>query len=84
VIDSLEENGYEFYFDFEDFPPIGRQRDGIKCEVFVTRIYDRQGGNKKIYDDTEGCHKFMGHNHDEAFKRSAESARAWAKAQPAR
>lgn len=76
---SVEANGYEFFFESELLqPPIGRV---ITHQVKVIRIYDRQGGNQKIYDDFQGCHTFMGKSEREAFEKSAASARDWAERQ---
>ena len=60
--ESVEENGYEFYFNYEEYPPIGG-RGGERFEVFVTRYYDRtQGdGSTRLYDDAlTGPHKARG------------------------
>ena len=82
--ESVEENGYEFYFNYEEYPPIGG-RGGERFEVFVTRYYDRtQGdGSTRLHDDAlTGPHKARGKTLREAWEKSAASARAWAKDQP--
>ena len=37
---EVSENGFDFYFDYEEYPPIGGP-GGERFEVFVTRYYDR-------------------------------------------
>jgi hypothetical protein len=81
---SIEANGYEFFFDFEKYPPIGG-RGGEQFEVFVTRYYDRtQGdGSKRLHDDViTGPHKARGKTLQEAWEKSAASAKAWAESRP--
>lgn len=75
---SVEANGYEFFFESELLqPPMGP----ITHQVKVIRIYDRQDGNQKIYDHFEGCHTYTGKGEREAFEKSAASARDWAEKQ---
>lgn len=57
---------------------------GERFEVFVTRYYDRTkgDGSERLHDDAiTGPHKARGRTLDEAFQKSAESARRWAREQ---
>lgn len=81
---ELEVNGFHFYFNYEHYAYGGR--DGDRYEVFVTRYYDRTkgDGSTRLHDDElTGPHKERGKTLDEAWKKSAASARAWAEEQPA-
>lgn len=75
---SVEANGYEFFFESEK---ISRPIGSTTHEVKVIRVYDRQGGNQKIYDDFTGRHISMGKGEREAFEKCAALARNWAASQ---
>jgi hypothetical protein len=81
--ESVEANGYEFFFECEKLqPPIGRHHRAITHEVKVIRIYDRKYGNRRVYDDFNGGHIGMGTSEQEAFEKSAAAAKRWADKQP--
>ena len=77
--ESVEANGYEFFFESERLQPsIGQGR--ITHEVKVIRIYDRRQGTK-IFDDFMGRYPSLGRNEREAFEKSAARSKDWADAQ---
>lgn len=75
---DLEVNGYSIVINVEEItPPIG----GVYThEAKVERVIDRASGR----DESAGWHIFNGKSRDEAWKKTAASARAWAEAQPRR
>lgn len=76
--ESVEANGYEFFFESEKLTrPIG----SITHEVKVIRVYDRLDGNQRIYDDFSGRHISMGKGERDAFDKCAALARQWAENQ---
>ncbi len=80
---EVGENGFDFYFDYEEFPPVGGP-GGDRFEVFVTRYYDRTegDGSKRLHEDAlTGPHKARGKTLEEAFQKSSASARRWANEQ---
>jgi hypothetical protein len=82
---ELNENGFTFCFEYESYPPIGGS-GGEQYEVFVTRYYDRTkgDGSDRLHDDVlNGPFKARGKTLQEAWEKSAEHARQWAKGQPA-
>ena len=77
--ESVEANGYEFFFESERLQPsIGQGR--ITHEVKVIRIYDRRNG-QKMFDNFTGRYPCLGSNEREAFEKAAARAREWAEAQ---
>lgn len=84
--EEVNENGFSFFFNYEHYPPIGGPV-GEQFEVFVTRYYDRtQGdGSVRLHDNViDGPFKARGKTLREAWEKSADFAREWAKGQPAK
>lgn len=83
---SVEANGFEFYFQSEKFdPPIGQGSGRLTHEVKVIRIYDRVGGNQRIFDDfVTGRWPCNGKDERDAFEKCAGRATEWADSQPGR
>ena len=82
---EVNENGFSFFFDYEQYPPIGGP-GGEQYEVFVSRYYDRTkgDGSDRLHDNViDGPFKARGKTLKEAGDKSAELARQWAKDQPA-
>ncbi|MDG5486041.1 MULTISPECIES: hypothetical protein [Mycobacteriaceae] len=80
---EVDENGFSF-FEYEHYPPIGG-RGGEQYEVFVTRYYDRTkgDGSDRLHDNIiDGPFKARGKTLQEAWEKSADLARQWAKDQP--